>query len=1026
MRPILLGLLIVLACAVLWFLPLHAQSPNGTISGLVVDPTNRAIVAAEIVIVNDATGVKYLSQTNAEGIYVVPNLSPGPYRVQVSKSGFKTLIKPDVVVQVQDALAINFTLPVGAAIESVTVEGGAPLMNTESAAVSTVIDKKFVESLPLNGRSFNTLLQLTPGVVIAPSVPGSPGQFSISGQRTTANNFLVDGVSANFGVSPTLALGQSGSGAGQAFSVLGGTSSLVSVEALQEFRVETSSFAPEFGKTPGGQVLLTTRSGTNDPHGGVYEYFRNDALDANDWFANALPGRPHAPERYNNFGGYFGGPLWKNHTFFFLSYEGARLRLPQTKIIKVPSLQARSDASPEVAPFLKAYPLPNGPSSGATGVFTGVFSNSAALNAGSIRLDHRWGSKWALFSRYSDAPSVGIQRQNSLSNLYTSEVNTRTLTVGVDVLLSPRMANSLRANYSSQTSNFVTSLDSFAGAVPLPASAILNNLSSADHEAAFITYDTAYYSIGPQARNLSRQLNFSDDLTLIMGSHRIKLGGDYRALFLNSKPYRGFVEVAAPTVQSLVNTNEASLYVASGNYSQLLTHSLSLYAQDMWRASANLAVTYGLRWELSPAPAARGETRLAAWENVFDAAKISIAPPGTSIWQTRYRNFAPRIGLAYNPTHDLVLRAGAGIFYDLGMGASAQLATSYPNIAPGFVANVALPLSDAGQYLPPITFSPPFTFDVLAFDPAMKLPRSYQWNAAVEKSLAGEQTVSMTYVGQVGKSLLRQQVMYQPNPDLRADFLLTYNGAWSKYDGLQLQYRRPMSSGLQVLLNYTFAHSRDNSSNDVVAGLANTTISAAGDSASSDFDVRHSFSGALTFDMPQIRGHRVLAAIAGGWSINAVVVARTGFPFNAALYSTSPDPRGYALSRPDLVSGQSPWIANSSAPGGKSLNPAAFSVPNTTRQGTEPRNDISGFGLKQVDLSVARKIRVTDRLSTQVRVDAFNIFNHPNFANPRAILDYGSAYLSSTQMLNQGLSGLNPLFQQGGPRSLQLSLKLTF
>src|SRR6267142_3484852 len=239
------------------------QSPNGTISGLVLDPSERAIAGAEVLVVNDATGVKYGGTTNGEGIYALPNLPPGPYRIQVSKIGFKTIIKPDVVLNVQSAVAINFTLPVGAISETLTVKGGAPLVNTESGSVSTVIDRSMVENLPLNGRTFNMLLQLTPGVVIAQAASNNQGQFSVAGQRTSANNFLIDGVSANFGVAPTVGLGTTGTGAAQAFGALGGTSSLISVEALQEFRIETSSFAPEFGHTPGGQVLLTTRGGTN-------------------------------------------------------------------------------------------------------------------------------------------------------------------------------------------------------------------------------------------------------------------------------------------------------------------------------------------------------------------------------------------------------------------------------------------------------------------------------------------------------------------------------------------------------------------------------------------------------------------------------------------------------------------------------------------------------------------------------------------------------------------------------------------
>ena len=194
--------IVVFLVAAVLALPLGAQMPNGSITGLVLDPTSRAINGADILVINDPTGVKYSTKTNNDGIYVVPNFPPGPYRLQISKLGFKTLIKPDIVLSIQDSLSINFTLPVGAAFDSVTVEAGAPLINTESAAVGTVINRNFVSSLPLNGRSFNTLLQLTPGVTIAPSSAdnGSPGQFSISGQRTDSNNFTIDGVSANFGV----------------------------------------------------------------------------------------------------------------------------------------------------------------------------------------------------------------------------------------------------------------------------------------------------------------------------------------------------------------------------------------------------------------------------------------------------------------------------------------------------------------------------------------------------------------------------------------------------------------------------------------------------------------------------------------------------------------------------------------------------------------------------------------------------------------------------------------------------------
>src|SRR6266852_2546087 len=237
----------VLVCAALFVLSVVAQSPNGAINGQVLDPSGSAIDDAGIVIVNDITGLQYVTKTNDEGIYVLANLPPGPYRLQVSKVGFKTLIKPDITLNVQDALALNFTLPVGALSETVTVECGAPLVNTESAAVSTVVDRQFAENLPMNGRSFQTLIQLTPGVVVTPSTNFDSGQFSVNGQRASSNYFMVDGVSANIGVGVNNigAAGNAFGGALGSFSAQGGTNSLVSVDALQEFRIQTSTYAPE-------------------------------------------------------------------------------------------------------------------------------------------------------------------------------------------------------------------------------------------------------------------------------------------------------------------------------------------------------------------------------------------------------------------------------------------------------------------------------------------------------------------------------------------------------------------------------------------------------------------------------------------------------------------------------------------------------------------------------------------------------------------------------------------------------------
>src|SRR6267378_1983121 len=265
---------------------LYAQTTNASLTGRITDPSKALIVGARIAAIDSGTNLRYESTSNGSGEYCLANLPPGRYRIEIEKPGFNKLVKPDVLLHVQDALEINFKLKVGSASEAVTVEGGAPLVNTESATVSTVVDRTLVENLPLNGRSFQTLILLTPGVVPTSTAFNDQGQFSVNGQHADANYFSVDGVSANFGVTGFFPLLQSGSGALPALTAWGGTNSLVSVDALQEFRIQTSSFAPEFGRTPGGQVSIVTRSGTNAFHGTLFEYFRNDVLDARDWFAN--------------------------------------------------------------------------------------------------------------------------------------------------------------------------------------------------------------------------------------------------------------------------------------------------------------------------------------------------------------------------------------------------------------------------------------------------------------------------------------------------------------------------------------------------------------------------------------------------------------------------------------------------------------------------------------------------------------------------------------------------------------------
>jgi hypothetical protein len=353
--PALISVLLMSSASVL-----PAQSTSATLAGRVTDPAQAVIADARVAAINTGTNVRHETGTNSSGRYRLTNLPPGPYRIEVEKAGFKTLVKPDVTLHVQDALTIDLEMTIGEVFESIAVEAGAPLVNNQSGTVSTVIDRAFIESLPLNGRSVQTLIRLAPGVVATATAFNDQGQFSVNGQRADANYFTVDGVSANFGVTGYFPMMQTASGALPALSASGGTNSLVSVDAMQEFRIQTSSFAPEFGRTPGGQISIATRSGTNAFHGSLFEYFRNEALDAKDWFVN-FRGSPKPELRQHDFGGVAGGPIRTDRTFFFGSYEALRLRQPSSLQTVVPDAASRQQAPTAMRPYLDAYPLPNGP-----------------------------------------------------------------------------------------------------------------------------------------------------------------------------------------------------------------------------------------------------------------------------------------------------------------------------------------------------------------------------------------------------------------------------------------------------------------------------------------------------------------------------------------------------------------------------------------------------------------------------------------------------------------------------------------
>jgi hypothetical protein len=1062
-------LLFLLVVSLLFTASVLAQSPNGTINGLVLDPSGKPIAAAEIMIVGDATGVQYPGKTNDEGIYVVTNLPPGPYRLQVSKVGFKTLIKPDITLNVQDALAISFTLPIGAVSETITVEGGAAIIDTQDGTVSTVVDRQFAENLPMNGRSFQTLIQLTPGVVLTTSNGDDSGQFSVNGQRASSNYWMVDGVSANVG--GTAYFGGNGlAGATSTLSVLGGTNSLVSVDALQEFRIQTSTYAPEFGRTPGGQISIVTRSGSNQFHGTAFDYLRNDVFDAKDWFDGYTnhPPLPKARERQNDFGGTFSGPILRDKTFFFFSYEGLRLQLPETALTTVPDLNARKIASPALQPFLNAYPFdPAQPDLG-NGIaqFNKSFSNPASLDAYSIRVDHRLNQALQLFARYNYSPSEIVQRGaggTPLSVVSPARITTQTATAGVIWIISPEITNDFRFNYSSTNGSSRYSIDTFGGAVPLSSLPLPSAYTSQNASFAFniFTLTNGSYSEGRNASTNQRQVNLVDNLSVQKGPHSLKFGVDYRRLSPVYAPHLYTQLVAFQNVASAAGGAATFGSIGSDAAATLLFRNLGVFAQDTWRVSPKLTMSYGLRWDLDVAPSSTQGPSLpgATGFNLNNLSQLALAPAGTPSFKTSYENFAPRIGIAYQfsqrPDWGMVLRGGFGVFYDLASSEAGNLILQggYPFTARSNCPNSSNPACPVGGLTFPFNSTvaaaplivPPGATNrgtLSAFDPNLESPYTLEWNVALEQALGRQQSLSASYVGSAGRRLIQSAEVFSPNPNL-SEAVLVSNGAASSYNALQLQFQRRLSGGLQALASYSWSHSIDDASAGSLGSLSNTgvpTIDPEVNRGPSDFDIRNAFSTGLTYEIPAPHTQSLVNVIVGRWSAESVIQIRSAPPVNVfnTLYGFDELLSGLSQVRPDVIVGVPFYLYGSQYPGGKAINSAAFKAPPSNssgsplRQGDLGRNALRGFGATQWDFAVHREFAIHEALKVQFRAEMFNLLNHPNFGRPDPdLLD--QTFGRSTQMLGQSLNGNNlgggafsPLYQIGGPRSMQFALKLVF
>lgn len=1024
----------------------HAWAQNATISGIVTDSSGAVLPNAQEVLLNRATQIKLTTVSNSDGVYTLAGVTPGAYDLTITANGFKTEQRTGIIVNVGAKISLDVQLSVGAAGEQVTVNGGGENIDTTDASVSTVVDRQFVENLPLNGRSFQSLITVAPGTEVVPSQgQGSSGEISVNGQRTEANYFTVDGVSANTGatVSTSGFIGAGFSGATPQNSALGTTQSIISIDALQEFRESTSTYSAEYGRTPGGQFSFISRSGTNQFHGSAYDFLRNDAMDAKNFFDTTK-----LPERQNDFGGTLGGPIWIPHvyngrdkTFFFFSEESLRLVNPQaSQTYEVPSndlLTAAASLQSGLVPYLDAFPVSNvnngadlGGSSAGLAYFTSGYSAPNNLDDRNIRVDHTINDRFKLFGRYTDVPSYSLSREPSdLAQVNNTVRNVKMAVLGLDTVLSPAMVNELRFGLTGNDYKSQRYLDNFGGATPLDIGNT-PGLSSGDWMTFFLFYGTyPYFLIEPQS-NRQRQINVVDTFTHTLGRHTLKYGVDYRRLLTSEElPPLWEITFYYDEADVLANAPAATIVYTQAIDMKDLTPNYSFYGQDEWKITDRWNASLGLRWDINPAPTDLNGNQPYTVTQITNLATTMAAPKGTALWKTQYNAFAPRIGLAYQarrtPGFETVVRAGGGIFYDTGTTQSAQGyygigTTAVGYYSTGFPATQAevqsTPLPDASAL--------PYNAPIFAYDPNLKLPYTEEWNLAVEQELGTVQSLTLNYVGSAGRRQLVQRE-YFPEDNGNMAFsagnglYITNNAANSNYHALQVRFDRKMAQGLQFLAAYTWAHAIDTgTSNFLVYTL---------ERGNSDYDIRHNFQAALSYEVGGHYANPYVAYALKHWAVDSRISARSALPVDVTQEVSGVTASGEAIIyHPDRVAGQPLYVSGSQYPGGRAINYAAFS-PTMDTEGDAGRNIARGFDAVQVDMTLRRDFPFKDQFGMEFRIESYNLFNHPIFGSIYNSLSSGPALFGQAYNTeNSELGGLGAIYQVGGPRSLQASLKLHF
>ena len=1034
-----------------------SQTHRASLRGIIYDANGAAIPSAAIKLTSLATGEARETTSGSEGSYAFSSLAPGLYELTITMAQFMPQTQK-IELLVNQELRKDITLQVGeipAGVIDATYEAS---LQKENASLGTVIENHQITGLPLDGRNFYELSLLVPGAV--PPAQGSAGSargdfaFSVNGAREDANNFLLDGV---YNVDPKL----------NTFGVR------PSVEAIREFQMLTSTYDASFGRNPGAQVNVILNSGSNDFHGSAFEFHRNAALDARNFFAPASEPKPKYIR--NQFGGSLGGPISRNRTFFFADYEGTRSREGITRITNVPTALERAGNFSQ-----SLFGVPTNPFTGQpfdNGIIPDFFIHPAGRAIAALfplpnrnepfqnfvsspilrddndsfdaRVDHKLNDRADLVFRYSFGdrnlfePFTGPTF--ALVPGFGDTVNRRSQNAmaALTLLITPNLVNESRVAFSRVASSVQQEASVLNSDVGLPTI----SPRARDLGLSFITI-TGFSPLGDEGNNpqnsVTNVYQFLNNSSYVHGNHLIKFGADLR--FSQQNAFRD-VESRGRLQFSpfLTLTNNALADLLLGfplltsvarvdNPQQIRTESYNFFVNDSYRVRPRLTLNAGLRYEYN-SPPVDAEDRA----NVYDVLTRSLVRVGTngvprSGFEPDRNNFAPRVGFAWTVGEDekTVLRGGYGVYYDQSPLAPAE--ALYFN-SPFFDNNIFFPFPGL-----PLTLSDPFPafFPFPLPDSALAIQRDLRtgymqhWNFNVERQIGSKSVVEVAYVGSKGTKLLTARDINQPQPsvlppglpfvprpDPRFDDIdLLESRANSNYNALQMRFQQRLTRGFSALASYTWSKSIDDASNFFTsAGDPNfpqNSYNVAAERGRSNFDVRHRLSVSYSYALPFRHADGLAGKLVNGWETFGIVQLQTGRPFTVALLSEI-DNSGTGRSILGFGANDRPNLVGnpdlSNRTTSQWFNTAAFAFPAPGTFGNAGRNILEGPGFQSVNMSLVKNTALTEGLRLQFRAEAFNLFNHPNFNLPDNFL---------------GSPTFGRITSARDPRHIQFGLKLLF